>query len=194
VLDPQVVEDIVDDALEGLVIHRPNQDGRHHHQQQRGGEEDGDAMDVSAHASSQSARGGAQAGGGGEAAARCKTIMITQEHSPECPQEFYRLRAFRPHAEDPHQPSMYVIYDSPGTEKALCPPIFSVDRASGEASVTNRGRYYKNVRNEWASIVATPVTAAYSDALAFTRSLGDFHLQTYGENEDSPDKPPGVVK
>jgi hypothetical protein len=41
-------------------------------------------------------------------------------------------------------------------------------------------RYYKNVRNEWASLVATPPSAQFQDALAFTRSLGDFHLQTYG--------------
>ena len=31
-----------------------------------------------------------------------------------------------------------------------------------------------------ASLVATPNTAQYQDALAFTRSLGDLHLQTYG--------------
>ncbi len=28
--------------------------------------------------------------------------------------------------------------------------------------------------------MATPSTARYQDALAFTRSLGDLHLQTYG--------------
>jgi len=31
-----------------------------------------------------------------------------------------------------------------------------------------------------ASLVATPSTARFQDALAFTRSLGDLHLQTYG--------------
>jgi len=41
-------------------------------------------------------------------------------------------------------------------------------------------RYYKNVRKEWASLVSTPPTAKFQDALAFTRSLGDFHLHTYG--------------
>lgn len=48
------------------------------------------------------------------------------------------------------------------------------------ARVTNRGKYYKNVRQEWASLVATPPSARFSDALAFTRSLGDLHLQAYG--------------
>ncbi|CAN0308433.1 unnamed protein product, partial [Hapterophycus canaliculatus] len=38
-------------------------------------------------------------------------------------------------------------------------------------------RYYKNVRKEWASLVATPLSARFQDALAFTRSIGDFHLQ-----------------
>ena len=42
------------------------------------------------------------------------------------------------------------------------------------------GTYYKNVRSEWASIVATPPQTGFQDALAFTRSLGDLHLQSYG--------------
>lgn len=42
--------------------------------------------------------------------------------------------------------------------------------------------YYKNVRKEWASLVSTPVTAKFQDALAFTRSLGDLHLHTYGKD------------
>ncbi len=40
--------------------------------------------------------------------------------------------------------------------------------------------YYKNVRKEWASLVSTPPYAQFQDALAFTRSLGDLHLHTYG--------------
>lgn len=40
--------------------------------------------------------------------------------------------------------------------------------------------YYKNVRREWASLVAAPPTAKFQDALAFTRSIGDFHLHIYG--------------
>ena len=44
--------------------------------------------------------------------------------------------------------------------------------------------YYKNVRKEWASLVSAPSTACFPDALAFTRSLGDLHLQTYGSRCD----------
>lgn len=36
------------------------------------------------------------------------------------------------------------------------------------------------MRREWASLVATPSYARFQDALAFTRSLGDLHLHTYG--------------
>ena len=46
--------------------------------------------------------------------------------------------------------------------------------------VTNNGRYYKSVRNEWATLVTTPPHSRFQDALAFTRSVGDLHLQTYG--------------
>jgi hypothetical protein len=46
--------------------------------------------------------------------------------------------------------------------------------------VTGNGRYYKNVRSEWATLVTTPPSARFQDALAFTRSLGDLHLHVYG--------------
>jgi serine/threonine protein phosphatase PrpC len=42
------------------------------------------------------------------------------------------------------------------------------------------GEYHKNVRAEFASLVTTPDTAEHMDGLAFTRSIGDFHLQAYG--------------
>ncbi|CAM9856321.1 unnamed protein product [Scytosiphon promiscuus] len=76
-------------------------------------------------------------------------------------------------------PSLLVVYDSPSSNKLKCSPVFDVD-IKGTPRVTNKGRYYKNVRKEWASLVATPLSARFQDALAFTRSIGDFHLQTYG--------------
>ena len=51
----------------------------------------------------------------------------------------------------------------------------------GEFDKTNAGVYYKNVRAEFATLVCTPAHAEYQDGLAFTRSLGDFYLHTYGE-------------
>lgn len=72
------------------------------------------------------------------------------------------------------------MYDTLTSAKTNCPDIFARDPVSRQLSVTNRGQYYKNVRNEWATLVATPPMARFQDALAFTRSLGDFHLQSYG--------------
>jgi serine/threonine protein phosphatase PrpC len=46
--------------------------------------------------------------------------------------------------------------------------------------------YYKNVRKEWASLVAAPSYARFQDALAFTRSIGDFHLHVYGLSSSPP--------
>jgi len=107
------------------------------------------------------------------------TLVITAEHSPESPSEFERLRAFRPRDGDAMQPALSVVYDAPSLDKSRCAPVFSLD-ANGTPTVTSKGKYYKNVRKEWASLVSTPPSARFQDALAFTRSLGDLHLHTYG--------------
>jgi hypothetical protein len=73
-----------------------------------------------------------------------------------------------------------VVYDASQQDKSRCPPVFELD-GSGNPVVTNRGSYYKNVRREWASLVAAPPSAKFQDALAFTRSIGDFHLHIYGK-------------
>lgn len=107
------------------------------------------------------------------------TVIITAEHSPECPEEFIRLRSFRSNEQDPRFPSLSVVYDSPSANRSECPLVFRLDE-HGAPHVLDNGTYYKNVRKEWASLVATPSTAEFQDALAFTRSLGDLHLHTYG--------------
>lgn len=115
----------------------------------------------------------------GEVVESSNTIVITAEHSPESPYEFLRLRDFRPRVENPKHPALNIVYDSPSHEKAQCPPVFLLG-INGHPIVTNKGSYYKNVRKEWASLVSTPASARFQDALAFTRSLGDLHLHTYG--------------
>eukprot|EP00602_Paraphysomonas_sp_CaronLab_P004867 CAMPEP_0185025198 /NCGR_PEP_ID=MMETSP1103-20130426/8250_1 /TAXON_ID=36769 /ORGANISM="Paraphysomonas bandaiensis, Strain Caron Lab Isolate" /LENGTH=429 /DNA_ID=CAMNT_0027558347 /DNA_START=82 /DNA_END=1371 /DNA_ORIENTATION=+ len=107
------------------------------------------------------------------------TVVLTAEHSPESPEEFIRMRNFRHREGDPTQPSLLVVYDASTHDKSRCSPVFSLD-ANGDPVVTNRGSYYKNVRHEWASLVAAPSYARFQDALAFTRSIGDFHLHLYG--------------
>lgn len=107
------------------------------------------------------------------------TLELTANHSPESPSEFLRLRAFRHRDGDPTQPLLMVVYDSPSCEKCRCNPVFELN-AEGVPCVTNKGRYYKNVRKEWASLVSTPGSARFQDALAMTRSLGDLHIESYG--------------
>ena len=107
------------------------------------------------------------------------TLIITAEHSSESVKEYRRLRDSRPRQLDANYPALLVVYDNPTQDKTMCPPVFSLD-AAGNPRVTSNGRYYKNVRKEWASLVSTPPEAEFQDALAFTRSLGDLHLSTYG--------------
>jgi hypothetical protein len=113
-----------------------------------------------------------------ETAFPAKVMVITAEHSPESAYEFDRLRSYRSREGDSRQPALFVVYDSPTHDKSQCQPIF--DPTTPQLIPSQRGSYYKNVRKEWASLVSTPVTAKFQDALAFTRSLGDLHLHTYG--------------
>ena len=107
-------------------------------------------------------------------------LEVSADHSPECPQEFDRMRKFRPHPSRRFQPELSFVYDTLVASKIGCPPIFDVDESTGACKKTDAGTYYKNVRSEWAALVATPPQAGFQDALAFTRSLGDFHLHSYG--------------
>lgn len=106
-----------------------------------------------------------------------QTLILTADHSPESLREYGRMLLTHPHPQKPTVPHLSAVYDS--SSKLKCLPVFEND-ASGQPFVTGRGRYYKNVRREWASLVATPFRARFQDALAFTRSIGDYHLQTYG--------------
>ena len=106
---------------------------------------------------------------------------ITANHSPEEPSEYHRIRLFRSKPDDSTRPSLRFVYDSLNYSKSNCHDVFEHLDASGvRMRISGRGEYYKNVRQEWATLVCTPSSAKFQDALAFTRSLGDFHLQTYG--------------
>jgi len=109
-----------------------------------------------------------------------KVLILSSDHSPESPYEFNRLRRYRCRDNDPQLPALTVVYDSPTHDKSQCYAIFPNPTFTEPLVPSNRGSYYKNVRREWASLVATPKTAKFQDALAFTRSLGDLHLHTYG--------------
>jgi hypothetical protein len=89
-----------------------------------------------------------------------QTLILTADHSPESLREFGRMRLTHPHPANPAAPHLVVVYDAPSTNKLKCAPVFELD-AAGKPYVTGRGRYYKNVRREWASLVATPPRARF---------------------------------
>lgn len=70
---------------------------------------------------------------------RSSTLVITAEHSPECPYEYERLLAFRAREGSPAVPALVVVYDSTSNDKTRCVPCFERD-ADGKAVVTNKGR------------------------------------------------------
>ncbi|CAM9709405.1 unnamed protein product, partial [Phaeothamnion confervicola] len=83
------------------------------------------------------------------ATADVQTLLLTADHSPESRREFCRMRLTHPSPANPRVPNLLVVYDSPTPVKLKCNPVFELD-ASGTPRVTGRGRYYKNVRREWA--------------------------------------------
>ena len=114
-----------------------------------------------------------------ESTALSTTMEINANHSPDNPSEFCRLRQFQQRLGNPLHPASHLVYDSKLNDKVRCSPIFTVD-ASGNPTITNNGTYCKNVRHEYATLLTTPSTARFSESLAFTRSVGDFYMQTYG--------------
>jgi serine/threonine protein phosphatase PrpC len=66
-------------------------------------------------------------------------LLLTAEHSPECLDEFYRFRTFRPKPTNPNEPDMGIVYDAQGTLKSRCPCVFTVD-SDGTAAVSNKGK------------------------------------------------------
>jgi len=68
------------------------------------------------------------------------TIVVTAEHSAECPYEYERLHRFRPREGQPHLPALSVVYDHSHThDKSRCPPVFEKN-IDGTLYVTNSGR------------------------------------------------------
>ena len=111
-------------------------------------------------------------------------LVITREHSPENINEYKRIRKFRQSKENPNCAELKFVYDEQGREKSWCPPIFNVSE-EGVPTIIEEGfhYYYKNVRKDRATYVATPFDSRYSDALASTRTIGDFNINTFGVSE-----------
>ncbi|KAG7391709.1 hypothetical protein PHYPSEUDO_003784 [Phytophthora pseudosyringae] len=109
---------------------------------------------------------------------RSNLLLISGNHSPESTAEFFRARSARCSPLDQTLPALRFVYDS-SEPKSRRLPVFTMT-SKGDLRHNPRGDYYKNVRDEWATVVATPFNSLFPDALAFTRSLGDFHMHSYG--------------
>jgi serine/threonine protein phosphatase PrpC len=105
-------------------------------------------------------------------------VALTGDHGADSACEFLRVRHARCCESDPSMPELRFLYDSASASSKRL-PVFSW-RDGGELRRNLPGDYYKNVRDEWATVVATPLSSLFPDALAFTRSLGDFHMHAYG--------------
>jgi len=100
-------------------------------------------------------------------------IVLTRDHSPDNVEEYKRIR------ESVKDPKLLFVYDEQGREKALCEPVFE-DGPDGPVVRPDVPFYYKNVSKDKGTYISTPGDAQYRDALASTRSIGDFNLNKYG--------------
>ena len=68
------------------------------------------------------------------------TIVLTAEHSAECPYEYERLHRYHPREGHPHLPALAVVYDHSLTcDKSKCPTVFEKNM-DGALYITNNGR------------------------------------------------------
>ena len=105
-------------------------------------------------------------------------ILTSEDHSPEDPEEYKRMRAFKPSAENPNHAELICVYDKQGRAKTLCPPVFNISE-DGTPTVREdvTEYYFKNVRKEKATYVCGKHGG---NSLAGTRSLGDIELHNLG--------------
>lgn len=107
-------------------------------------------------------------------------LLLTSDHSPMNPKEYVRMRKFRPSEEDPLKAEMLFVYDEQETSKPFCQPVFTISEDGVPTVRDDVPYYYKNVCKERAAYVSVPANAYLPDALASTRSMGDFNIATYG--------------
>lgn len=107
-------------------------------------------------------------------------LLLTSDHSPMNPKEYVRMRKFRPSEEDPLKAEMLFVYDEQETPKPYCQPVFTIGEDGVPTVRDDVPYYYKNVCKERAAYVSVPANAYLPDALASTRSMGDFNIATYG--------------
>jgi serine/threonine protein phosphatase PrpC len=107
-------------------------------------------------------------------------VLTSEDHSPEDPEEYKRMREFKPSEEDPNHAQVICIYDKQGRSKTKCPPVFNISEDGTPTVRPDDGSfeyYVKNVRREKATYVCGRSSEL---ALAGTRSLGDIELHNLG--------------
>ncbi|ETV96255.1 hypothetical protein H310_10435 [Aphanomyces invadans] len=118
-------------------------------------------------------------------------LQLSGDHSPECMTEFERTAMARSvPTKNGAIPELLFVYDGlvessnqrvsvrdkhAALEKT---PVYT--HRSGKLVKVGEGCYFKNVRQEWASLCCTPSRAKFHESLAFTRSLGDYYIHSYG--------------
>ena len=118
------------------------------------------------------------------------TLVISYDSSVEDKYEYERMCKIRPKPNNPLEPACCFVYDNHTQDKHLGNPVFKLNEQH-KLTVTKKGKSYKNVRREFASLICTPgiieITSNESDsmvldqdALAYTRSFGDRGLIPYG--------------
>ncbi|CAK4083013.1 unnamed protein product [Aphanomyces euteiches] len=118
------------------------------------------------------------------------TLHLCGDHSPESMTEFHSVAAACSLPNKDDFPELLFVYDGLLGNQRLSirekhqalekTPVFVVNQNDGGVTKVNEGSYYKNVRQEWASLCCTPARAKYHESLAFTRSLGDFYIHSFG--------------
>ena len=107
-------------------------------------------------------------------------ILTSEDHSPEDPEEYKRMRTFKPSEENPLHAELLCVYDKQRRAKSLCPPVFNISE-DGTPTVRPDDKsfeyYVKNVRQEKATYVCSRHSG---NSLAGTRSLGDIELHNLG--------------
>ena len=105
-------------------------------------------------------------------------VLTSEDHSPEDPEEYKRMRAFKPSKENPLHAELLCIYDKQGMSKTMCEHVFDISEDGTPTVRTDVTDYYcKNVRREKATYVCGRGSPL---ALAGTRSLGDIELHNLG--------------
>jgi serine/threonine protein phosphatase PrpC len=104
-------------------------------------------------------------------------ILTSEGHSPDNPEEYKRMRAFKANEENPNQAEVICVYDKSGRSKQYCQPAFEISE-DGTPIVAPVTEYYvKNVRNDKATYVSDRLG---KHVLASTRALGDYAMNLLG--------------